>query len=199
MIRKTISIGCLCEGFIFTSIFGTRILGPVDNMHGWNFKSTLDVFNGKLFDAILSDKIDYKEENVNVAEWDDDNQFRYYCSKIGEQWNWRTVHTNFEQKNRKILFKKRINAFNKFNKNVNNECAYIYAISDGDNDLTENEFKYVLNNLPSYVIDNLIVISGVRFQIPKLFYDNLRCIHYNYDLTDFDSTMHKTWDKIIPW
>ena len=25
------------------------------------------------------------------------------------------------------------------NKNVNNECAYIYAISDGDNDLTENE------------------------------------------------------------
>ena len=29
MIRKTISIGSLCEGFIFSSIFKTRVLGPV--------------------------------------------------------------------------------------------------------------------------------------------------------------------------
>lgn len=48
------------------------------------FKSVLDVFNGNLFDAILNDKIVYKEENIYVQQYDDDNQFRYYCSNIGE-------------------------------------------------------------------------------------------------------------------
>ena len=171
MIRKTISIGSLCEGFIFSSIFKTRVLGPVDNMHGWNFKSVID----------------------------DDNQFRYYCSNIGEQWNWRTVHTNFEREDRKKLLKKRIKTFNNFNKTLKDDYAYIYAISDGDNNLTEDEFNFVLNTLPSNVVDKLIIVSGVRFEIPKLFYQNLRCIHYNYDLINFDCKIHKTWDKIIPW
>lgn len=199
MIRKTISIGSLCEGFIFSSIFKTRVLGPVDNIHGWNFKSVLDVFNGNLFDAILNDKIVYKEENIYVQHYDDDNQFRYYCSNIGEQWNWRTVHTNFEREDRKKLLKKRIKTFNNFNKTLKDDYAYIYAISDGDNNLTEDEFNFVLNTLPSNVVDKLIIVSGVRFEIPKLFYQNLRCIHYNYDLTNFDCKIHKIWDKIISW
>ena len=40
-IKQTMCIGCLCEGFMFADMFGIRTTGPVDNIHGYNFKSTL--------------------------------------------------------------------------------------------------------------------------------------------------------------
>ena len=197
-IKQTMCIGCLCEGFMFADMFGIRTTGPVDNIHGYNFKSTLDVFNGKLFDAILSDKIDKTEENEAPAWYDDDNLFRYYLINNESHWNWRTVHNNFGKTERKEEFKKRINAFNNFNANLGKSSFYIYAISDGDNELSKEDFNYTIENLPDYVLDKLIIVSGVRFKIPKIFYKNFRCIHYNYDVgVDENDKVFKSWNKIL--
>ena len=195
MIKKTMCIGCSCEGFIFSSVFGTRILGPVDNFHGWNFKSTLDVFNGKLFDAILLDKIDKKEENINKAENDDDNKFRYYCTKPNGQLNWRTVHNNFEREDRKQLLRKRIDDFNKFGNEINEECSYIYTISDGDEYLNDNDFQYVLDNLPTKVVEHLIIICGGRYKLPDFFNKNFKCILYNIDFNYKDDKLLQIINK----
>lgn len=195
------NIGCLCEGFVFSQIIGAHIPGPTDGLHGWDFKSTLDIFNGKLFDAMLNDKIDYKEVNelARTDLYDDDEYFRYYCSKEDGKWNWRSVHSNFEEQHRKDTLKERINNFNNFNKNLNEDSYYFYTISDGDQYLNEDTFNYVINNLPEYVIDKLVIISGLRFEIPKLFYSKFRCIYYNFDLVNQgieDREFIDKWKKI---
>ena len=196
---KILNIGCLCEGFVLSDMFGLRVPGPVDGLHGWDFKSTLDIFNGKLFDALLNDKIACKEINqdAHVDLFDDDEYYRYYCPREDIKWNWRSVHTNFEAKDRKEGLQERINNFNSFNKNLGEDSYYFYTISDGDQYLTEDTFNYVINNLPEYVIDKLIIISGTRFEIPELFYNKFRCIYYNFNLSDpYKGEIMSKWKKI---
>lgn len=192
-------IGCLCEGFMFADAFGIRINGPVDNMHGYNFKSTLDLFNGNLFNSVLNDKIDFKE-NQDPAWFDDDNYIRYYCGYENEnKWVWRSIHTNFESNERKDSFKNRINNFNEYNKNLDEYSWYLYTISDHDQYLSEEDFNYTIKHLPSYVIDKLIVITGTRFKIPKCFNERFNCIQYNFDMggENRDTIVFKNWQKII--
>lgn len=194
-------IGCVCEGFMFADIFGTRIQGPVDNMHGYDFTSVIDLFNGKLFAAILTNNIDKKEINKYYHDYiDDDKYFRYYCTKDNNKpWNWRTVHTNFELEKRKQSFIERINNFNNFYKELDDDSWYFYTVADGDNYLTENDINKILNELPQSVINKLIIISGLRFNIPKFFYNHFRCIHYNFDLNDnwWTNETRMKWKKLL--
>ena len=56
-IDKLLCIGGLCEGFFFAEIFDKRVKGPVDNVPCKNFKSIINLFDGKLFIDILNDNI----------------------------------------------------------------------------------------------------------------------------------------------
>ena len=80
-------IGGLCESFMFADMFQKRVLSPVDGVGSRNFRSLLDIFNGKLFDDILSDnffKIEYNPYRQYYAtdedflETHDDFNLRYY-------------------------------------------------------------------------------------------------------------------------
>lgn len=183
MLKQTMCIGGLCEGHIFSDMLNIRTRGPVDNFIAYNFKSTLDLFNGNLFDAILTDNIINKEKRETYnSDVDDDQYQRYYCIRDGH-WSWNTIHNNFERNDRKELFKKRINTFNDFKNKLNNENFYLYTISINDEYLSENDFKYTIDHLPYYVINNLIVITGARYRIPKMFYEKFKCIDWNFDIT----------------
>ena len=177
------NIGCACEGFKFSQIINAQVPGPVDGMHGYDFKSTLDIFNGKLFDALLNDKIEHKEINQCFQTWDEDEYLRYYIPRPDAEWNWNTIHNNFELPHRKEALKKRINNFYEFNKNLDDDSYYFYTVSDGDSKLSEDTFNYVISNLPENVINRLIVIGTLRFKVPELFYYRFKCIEYNADIT----------------
>ena len=45
--------------------------------------------------------------------------------------------------------------------------------------MNEDDFIYVLNNLPSNVLDKLIVISSFNCPVPNIFCDTFRCIQNN--------------------
>lgn len=187
-IDKLISIGGLCEGLFFQKIFDKRIPGPVDNVPARNFKATLDLFNGKLFNDILNDNITKEEFNTYRQYYHSDEQFlkthddfqlRYYD-------NWRSGHINFTLLKRKEEFKKRIQNFNKFNEDVQNgvpNLYYLYTISEYERTLTGDDFNFTRNNLPKYVIDRIIVLGANRNPIPFNFLVNFRCITYNLDLS----------------
>ena len=173
MINKILNIGCVGQGLIFSKWLGYCIEGPVDNMQGYNFKSTLNIFDGSLFDALLNNNIDFwfEREWYNCQESDDDNCLRYYCTDQNVKWNlfnytyptieghynWRSIHTNFTLYKRKEQLKERINNFIIFNKYVDDNSIYLYTISDDDKNISEEDFNYTINNLPSYVIDRLVV------------------------------------------
>ena len=204
MIQNTMNIGCLCEGFLFADLFRTRIKGPVDNFEGYNFKSILKLFDGSLFNAILSNKVDSRE-SFNDPENNNDGFIRYYCSEDNVLWGnngqpiegdygWKVIHNNLEKEENKEEFKKRINNFNNFNNNIERNSYYIYTISANDLKLSEEDFNYVINHLPSSVIEKLIVISAVRYNTPKLFYENFRCINYNKDLTGENKIPKVNWN-----
>ena len=188
-------IGSLCEGLAFGDLFGIRILGPVDNVEGYNFKSTLDLFNGSLFKSILSDNILKKEKREGKDFYEDDEYSRFYCEH-DNHWNWCTIHNNFETKERKNMFLTRISNFNNFKRNLDKDSFYLYTISKYDNELSDNDFEYVINKLPKYVVDHLIIISGTRCKIPNYFYNNFRCFQFNYDLTHQMPNMFEKWASI---
>lgn len=186
-------IGGLCESFMFADMFQKRVLSPVDGVGSRNFRSLLDIFNGKLFDDILSDnffKIEYNPYRQYYAtdedflETHDDFNLRYYSDNNGD-WSWRSGHTNFELKKRKKEFKKRIEIFNDFSKNIKNNSSnyYLYAISEYEDSLTKEDFEYTINNLPDYVIDNLIILGAKRDPILDIFDNNFRCITFNLNLS----------------
>lgn len=209
MINKIINIGCLGQGLVFSKWLGYKIKGPVDNMQGYNFKSILNIFDGSLFDALLNDKIDFfhEREIINCLKTDDDNYIRYYCSDNNVEWNlynysyptinghynWRSIHTNFQLSKRKEQLKERIDNFNMFNKKINKNSIYLYTIADDDKNISEDDFNYTLNNLPSYVLDNLVVITSLRNEIPSLFFKNFKCISFNYDITT-NYNINITWN-----
>lgn len=207
MIKHTMNIGCLCEGMIFADVFGTRIKGPVDNFEGYNFKSTLKIFDGSLFNAILSNKIDSKEyDDYDGDDKDGDGIIRYYLSESDVKWGergqsisgdfgWKVIHNNLEEDKNKIEFINRINRFNEFINKREDNSYYIYTISANDSKLSEADFNYTVNHLPSNIIDKLLIIGAVRYSIPKLFYENFRCIDYNNDL----SGEHKLPKEVDWW
>ena len=97
-INKTISIGCLCEAYLFGEKFGTRIQGPLDNMSGYTFKSVLNVFDNSIFNNILFDNIIECKKNpcyeIQPKNWNDDEYIRCYN-------NWMSVHIDFTLQKRK--------------------------------------------------------------------------------------------------
>ena len=191
-IDKLLCVGGLCEGFFFTEIFDKRIKGPVDNIPAKNFKSILNLFNGKLFNDILTDNIT-KEEFNNYRRFSssdeqflkthDDFKLRYYD-------NWRSGHINFTLLKRKEQFKERIEIFNKFNQDVQNGVSnlyYLYTISEYENTLTKEDFDFTCKNLPKYVIDKLIILGAKRNPIPQRFLNKFRCITYNFDFKEWNT------------
>ena len=181
-----ISIGGLCEGLIFQKIFDKRVKGPVDNVAAKNFKATLDLFNGKLLNDMLNDNITKEEYNSyrlfspsdkEFLKSHDDFQSRYYG-------DWRSGHINFTLPHRKEELKERIQNFNKFNEDVQNgneNMFYLYTISQFEHTLTKEDFDYTCNNLPKYVIENLIILGADRNPISHTFLDNFRCIIFNFN------------------
>ena len=196
-INKTMCLGGLCPGFMFSDIFNTRILGPVDNVGAYNFKSLLYLFNDKLFDAILNDKIDKKEINEASMDIDDDNYFRYYCNNSNDEyvWAWRTTHNNFERNDRKETFKQRIKNFNSYieESKLDKSMYFIYSITEHDYKLGENDLFDVLEKIPQHVIDKLLIISTHNRQIPQIFMERFICISYNLNLLDIDDEINKLW------
>ena len=198
MINKIINIGCLGQGLMFSKWLGYHINGPVDNMQGYNFKSILNIFDGSLFDALLNDHIDFYHvrEYQNCQESDDDNYLRYYCTNNNVEWNynnysfptikghynWRTIHNNFELAKRKEQLKERINNFNFFNENIDDNSIYLYTIADDDHHISEEDFNFTINNLPSYVVERMLVITSLRNEIPYLFLNYFKCLTFNYDI-----------------
>ena len=158
----------------------------------------------KLFDAILSDKIISKEYHDKGE--DDDEWLRYYCSgdnviwdketgaPVSGNWGWKTVHSNFELEHRKQLFKERIEGFNTFNNELDIDSYYLYTIADADADISEDDFYFTVNHLPSKVVEKLVIISAVRVPTPKIFYENFKCIHYNRDLSGRNLLPKVDWD-----
>ena len=108
---------------------------------------------------------------------------------------WRSGHFNFKLLSRKREFKRRIKIFNDFKEDVkiNKEYFYAYAISEYEDSLTIQDFEYTINNLPNYVIDNLIIIGGHRNPIPDIFNKNFRCITYNINLENQESIITNLW------
>ena len=152
-------------------------------MSARNFKSTLAIFNGELFNDVLNDNIiniDVNEHfDTQPSNWNDDKYMRYYNN------GWMSPHRNFLLKERKEGFKQRIEIFNKFNLDVQNgvpNMYYIYAMGEFEETLTKKDFDYTCENLPKYVIDHLIIIGGLRKEILPWFKDKFRCITYNFHL-----------------
>lgn len=200
-ISQLCCIGGLCEAFMFADMFQKRITSPIDTLGSRNFKSTLDIFNGNLFNDILSDNIlkveynsyrEYYSNDEDFLKTHDDFNLRYYCKN--DDWSWRSGHINFELQHRKEEFKRRIENLNKFEKDVknNNEYYYLYAISEYENSLTKEDFEYTINNLPDYVVDNLIILGAKRNPILDIFDKNFRCLTFNLDLGD-DNRINSLW------
>lgn len=187
-IDKLMSIGGLCEGMFFQKIFDKRVPGPVDNIAAVNFKSTLNLFNGKLFNDILNDKIIKMEQNMFLNAYHSKEQFlkthddiflRYYDG-------WRSGHINFLLPKRKESFKVRIQNFNKFNEDVQNgvqNIFYLYTISEYENTLTREDFDFTYNNLPKYVINRLIILGADRNPILPIFSNKFRCMIFNFNFS----------------
>ena len=203
-ISKICCIGGLCESFLFADIFQKRVHSPVDGVASRNFRSLLDLFNGKLFDAILSDNIlksefnpyrQYYSSDEDFLKTHDDFNLRYYCENNND-WSWRSGHTNFELQNRKEEFKRRIELFNDFANDVknNDDHYYLYAISEYEDSLTEHDFEFTINNLPDYVIDNLIILGAKRNPILDMFDNNFRCVIFNLNLSDHNK-VNSLWQK----
>ena len=188
------NIGANAPGIIFSKYMGLKLSSPIDNMQCFNFKSILNIFDGSLFDAILNDKIDYVHEREinNCQKTDDDNYVRYYCTNIDDvifsdnysfptikgNYNWRTLHHNFEDNTRKNIFKNRIKLFNEFSNNLKHDDFYLYTIAYEENTLTENEFYDTCNKLPQYVIDHMLIFY-MNNKIPQMFLNNFNCISIN--------------------
>ena len=161
-------------------------------MQCYNFKSILNIFDGSLFDAILNNKIDHKHyrEIENIQKTDEDNVIRYYCTTnavfsnnysfptIEGNYNWRTLHHNFETDHRKLEFKRRISLFNEFSNNLKENDFYLYTIAYEEDQLTENEFYETLEKLPKYVIDHLLIFY-MNNKIPSIFLNNFNCVSIN--------------------
>ena len=177
-ISKLCCIGGLCESFIFADIFQKRYKSPTDTMTAKNFKSLLDLFNGNLFDAVLNDKIIETKFNQFRSGYPSDEEFlkthddfsiRSYCN-TNNGWSWYSGHINFMLENRKEEFKRRIDNFNNFTELVKEEGNYyLYSISPFDFKLTKNDFEYTINNLPNYVVDNLIILGTNRYPMLDIF------------------------------
>lgn len=177
-ISKLCCIGGLCESFIFADIFQKRYKSPTDTMTAKNFKSLLDLFNGNLFDAVLNDKIIETKFNQFRSGYPNDEEFlkthddfsiRSYCN-TNNGWSWYSGHINFTLENRKEEFKRRIDNFNNFTKLVKEDGNYyLYSISPFDYQLTKEDVEYTINNLPNYVVDNLIILGTNRYPMLGIF------------------------------
>jgi len=200
MISHSMCIGALCEGMLLGNCLGTRVQGPVDNFEAYNIASTMSLFNNELLDDLMSDNILYKEKNIFYTDREDDDNLRFYTHNDYNinNWGWKTVHTNFENENRKLNFLNRYQAFKKFNEAVKNNkkgYVYFYTISCYDNELTETDLDDILNMMPKFVVDNIIIISGVRNNIPKIFEDRLRCLYFNANLSGDPNANYTGSDK----
>jgi hypothetical protein len=195
-IEKTMCIGGLCEGFIFSDMIKTRILWPVDNWTAKDFKSVIRLFNWELFDDVLNDNITKKEINPWYQSYNDDEYLRTYI-------DWRTGHTNLEREDRKEEFRKRIQNFQQFNEDIqiskNNNMFYLYTMWEMEEFLTRDDFRYTCKSLPNYVLNNLIFISWVRHKVPEFIINNFRCISYNLDLSMKNRHINKLWDYDDWW
>lgn len=177
-ISKLCCIGGLCESFIFADIFQKRYKSPTDTMTAKNFKSLLDLFNGNLFDAVLNDKIIETKFNQFRSGYPSDEEFlkthddfsiRSYCN-TNDGWSWYSGHIDFTLENRKEEFKRRIDNFNNFTELVKEEGNYyLYSISPFDYQLTKEDVEYTINNLPNYVVDNLIILGTNRYPMLGIF------------------------------
>lgn len=186
------NIGANGPGIYFSKYLGLKLQSPIDNMQCYNFKSILNIFDGSLFNAILNDKIDHKHyrEIENIQKTDEDNVIRYYCTTnavfsnnysfptIEGNYNWRTLHHNFETDYRKLEFKRRISLFNEFSNNLKEDDFYLYTIAYEEDQLTENEFYETLEKLPKYVIDHLLIFY-MNNKIPSIFLNNFNCMSIN--------------------
>lgn len=185
VIDKLISVGGLCEGFAFAELLGKRVHGPVDNVAAKNFRSLINLFNGKLFNDILNDNVTKEELNMYRKYYSSDEEFlkthddfnlRYYD-------DWRSGHINFLISKRKEEIKKRIDIFNKYNDEVKSgkeNLYYLYTISEFEDTLTKEDFEYTYNNLPKYVIKNLIIFGANRNSIPEIFKNKFKYIQTNF-------------------
>lgn len=197
-IDKAMAIGGLCEAFIFCDIINARVNSPVDGLSADNFKSTVSLFNGEFFNDVLNNNVIDKIENPyyeGQCGLNDDKYMRYYPS------GWLSVHYDFSIEKRLNEFKHRIELFNQFNKDVQNgtkNMFYVYALGGHEEDITIDEFNYACNNLPSYVLDNLLIVGAIRHPLFPLFTENFRCISYNYNLSGsegYQEKVNQLWEK----
>lgn len=198
MIKHTMNIGCWCEGFLFCDKIGTRIKGPVDNFGGSGFEAVIDVFNGKLFDDILNNRITktqtYKEHFMQCQDDGEEHCDVHYYDK------WLTAYTDFTKPENIEKLKIRINAFNNFIDNLSNDDFFIYTPTPKDGELTDKEVDNVVKQIPSFVFDHLIVIAGTRNLIPECFFKKFRIIQYNLNLGDYgnpNNVVNNLWYKIF--
>ena len=198
MIKNTMNIGCWCEGFLFSDKFGTRVKGPVDNFGGDGFEAVIDLFNGKLFNDILNNKITKLQTHsehfgCDMNEHDEDFcDVRYYDK-------WLTAYTDFTLPSNIEKFKNRINNFNNFIDNLSDDDFFIYTPTPKDGSLTEKQVNKIVKQIPTFVIDHLIVVAGTRNLIPKCFHKKFRIIQYNLNLNDYgnpNNIVNNLWHKI---
>ena len=192
------NIGCWCEGFLFCDKIGTRIKGPVDNFGGDGFNAVIDLFNGKLFDDLLNNKITKTQTHsehfgCDMNERDEDFCDVHYYDK------WLTAYTDFTKPASIEKLKERIDNFNNFIDNLSNDDFFVYTPTPKDGKLTKKEVDNIIKQIPSFVFDHLIVIAGTRNLIPRCFFKKFRIIQYNLNLNEYgnpNNIPNNLWHKI---
>lgn len=188
-INKIMSIGSCCDSMFLCDHLGLREKGPVDNM-GTCSNSITDViklFNGDFLKSIITNNFYYKNENPfaeNIPMCFFDGYFM--------------MHNDYRLKKTKITLLERLQKFYNYCKLAehNKNYFFIYSIIWNDERISNIQHQKILNYLPKYVKNRLIIINGRlkrwNFETESFYNEYINISNYPIFYYDTDELKIKT-------
>lgn len=169
MLKSIMCIGCACEGHMIIKLTPYREKGPVDNVLGINFYTTLGLFDGSFERQVKAHQ--FTKIPIRFKPNNQDFEFPLPCG-------YSFVHNDLSDPSFYHSVLSRIECFNSYLKRAETDTSlyFLYTPNDRDSDLFHSDVQTVLSILPPYVSERLFVLQtrplGDRFStfLPTLKY-----------------------------
>lgn len=184
------SIGASCGSLFFMKGLGLRIPGPVDNLDAYDITQCIKLLNGDFYNSIINKTYHFADKNI-------DNEDYPYCFFDG----FGMIHNDFRQEKTQKELLKRYNRFLQYLEEAKSDKEMFFVLSHNcqDINLNDNNISYMLNNIPQYIKDRLIIIGEIWLDCgvdpykfpnipnyPQYFVDISILRNYNTDLLKED-------------